>query len=575
VGVVTFVLLWQFTSFDLINCLAGHGSSCSASSPSNSSNTSDALQVLPNIPSARVLYNTTSQQQLADSPTTLVTTWAGGPYANFIVITPLFPADYTIFPTPFFPTALSVPAVGLVYAGNFPTPTRAESPLTLCFPTAIVQSLSLTMETNAQDDAGLTFEVGYDPAFERLTWQSNTGTGGGNVTFSGVMAGPFNPSKLINWVPDVRRPMFQSGPNTPWHNVYSATTLWMGNNTWRMYYGGQDLYQITEFDSIYLSTTTDGFLTFGPRTAQITYDIVGGFYVPEVNNGHVTRLAEDSYYMLMTYLEFCPGCEPNEEYIDDLATALSPDGLHWTPMQGGESYTITMADYPLDWREADINGASAPFFNGSGWEMYFGNDYEPSFTLNYATSPNGMNWTWVKNFTVGDPAPRVLNGNNYGSPECIRRFAFNGSDFFFVVYVRVTPEVWFTVTEGSLANNPGEPQVPLFYSVNPDEDYNVVTADSVENGTHLFGVVYGAGGVQVPQLTNNSLWAKWLQRSPQFAGMPRQSGWALGIDSVIMQLPSTGLVTGPITVYDTDNTTVLYTSPNVTVVAGDTFQLSL
>src|SRR5437879_5170197 len=108
----------------------------------------------------------------------------------------------------------------------------------------------------------------------------------GIIEIQGLSAGPFNPvywqQDALNWVPDVRMPMFAAQTTGAYQNIYAPWPLEQPNG-WRMFYGGWDG-QDVPFDQIY-STTTGDFLTFGIRD----HVIANGAFL-NVNNVNVQQL---------------------------------------------------------------------------------------------------------------------------------------------------------------------------------------------------------------------------------------------------------------------------------------------
>jgi hypothetical protein len=85
------------------------------------------------------------------------------------------------------------------------------------------------------------------------------------VEIQGVSAGSFTPANwqqnTLNWVPDVRHPMFAPLATGQYQNIYAPWPVEQPAG-WRMFSGGWDGTD-TPFDQINSTTTTD-FLTFGP-----------------------------------------------------------------------------------------------------------------------------------------------------------------------------------------------------------------------------------------------------------------------------------------------------------------------
>src|SRR6516164_6264250 len=75
----------------------------------------------------------------------------------------------------------------------------------------------------------------------------------GTLEIQGLSAGAFNPQywqkNTLNWVPDVRKPMFAAQQTGPYQNIYAPWPLEQPGG-WRLFYGGWDG-QDVPFDQIY------------------------------------------------------------------------------------------------------------------------------------------------------------------------------------------------------------------------------------------------------------------------------------------------------------------------------------
>ena len=118
----------------------------------------------------------------------------------------------------------------------------------------------------------------------------------GTIELQGVSAGSFNPTywqrNTLNWVPDVREPMFTSLTTSPYQNIYSPFPVEQSGG-WRMFYGGWDGSD-TPNDRIYSATTSD-FLTFSNRILVIDNGVL-----QHVNDVNVQQLSDGSLHMMCT-----------------------------------------------------------------------------------------------------------------------------------------------------------------------------------------------------------------------------------------------------------------------------------
>jgi hypothetical protein len=173
----------------------------------------------------------------------------------------------------------------------------------------------------------------------------------GTIEIQGVSAGPFNPTSwqqdTLNWVPDVRMPMFAAQTTGQYQNIYAPWPLEQATG-WRMFYGGWDG-QDVPFDEIHSAVTSD-FLTFGPRDLIITH---GDFL--NVNNVNVQHLPDGSLHMI------CTGGPFGNIYTDTFPVYFSsPDGTTWNgtpaPYSAKLTDTINIQGY---------TGFSTGYFNGA------------------------------------------------------------------------------------------------------------------------------------------------------------------------------------------------------------------
>src|SRR5439155_12654657 len=171
------------------------------------------------------------------------------------------------------------------------------------------------------------------------------------IEIQGVSAGSFTPAywqqNTLNWVPDVRSPMFDPLTTGQYQNIYAPWPVEQPTG-WRMFYGGWDGTD-TPFDQINSAITTD-FLSFNNRD----HVIANGAFL-NVNNVNVQQLPDGSLHMI------CTGGQPGDSGIGDKPVYFSsPDGATWNG---------TAQPYPAQLTDIISIQGYAPFsagnFNGA------------------------------------------------------------------------------------------------------------------------------------------------------------------------------------------------------------------
>jgi hypothetical protein len=189
----------------------------------------------------------------------------------------------------------------------------------------------------------------------------------GLAEIQGVSAGPFNPNywqaNTLNWVPDVRMPMFAALNTGPWQNIYAPWALEQSTG-WRMFYGGWDG-TATSNDRIYSVITSD-FLSFNNRTLVIDH---GDFL--HVNNANASELPDGSIHMVCTtgIDNVIPGVGNSK-----VAYFSSPDGITWNgtpePYSAQISDLITAIGNDPNYPGWDFNGGNVLLRDGNIWVLY-------------------------------------------------------------------------------------------------------------------------------------------------------------------------------------------------------------
>lgn len=436
--------------------------------------------------------------------------------------------------------------------------------------TVTANGLRLNATKLGKDDYGYYYfqlgevDGGYDAGFETLQFVGMDGPSGFNQ-FDSVGAGAFNPNKLKNWNYDYRQPLQTSTCSTK-PNIYSHQAQWVANEQrWYLYYGGQDTVSGStcdqSHDRIYMTVAEKNFQTISQETRRV---IISEGQFHHVNNPALTRADNGIFAMVYT----AAWDNPTEDWdYNRPGYATSSDGMYWTPSSPGDPYgtnsLITMSNYHSgDWSNAYINNANGLLYEDGKYWYYWGpeglggSDYR-----GYSTD--------MKNFTEEG----AVSSNTYHTVNDLKRFHWNGQDYYLMVSHQNQAAIY-----SSLTTDPSSfPQESLLFNnieaeteANDALDDYIVSAGLVTDGTRLQGVLYAASTTS--SLNNNKLFAIWLQKKVYFNNS--SVGWGSvergdGPNALRLGLASTSSVeTGTVTIYDTDGTTLLYTSPKMTIVSG-------
>lgn len=391
--------------------------------------------------------------------------------------------------------------------------------------------------------------AGYDTTLSHFTWLGNNNTYQQNEIRS-VGSGAFNPNKISNWNYDARNPIItaNTGGNS---NVYAPNVVSNGG-AWNIYFGGWD--GTTDgHDRISITVSNDNFLTFNPHALMISNGVM-----VHCNNETTMKQPDGSWLMYYTTL-------PSSPQLNKPAYATSPDGVTWTPNAGNAGYLINMSGYP-NWSLADVNGSNVIYYENGTYHLYF-TDFSyatdgNAFAVHHATSTDMINFTYT-----GDVLPEGLVAQD------VKKLTYNGASYYMMVlhlngsflkYSMGTSPVNFSASQQLLTN------------LNNNDKY-ITSAGWVVKDNRLYGVLYGAGAVST--LDHNAIHAKWLQKKVIFISDRNGARWgdierAYGPDRIWLYM-NTNIETGHFYVYDSDGTTLLYTSPKITMRSGDIWNYAL
>lgn len=373
----------------------------------------------------------------------------------------------------------------------------------------------------------------------------------GYVEIQGVGAGPFNPDAWqqdrLNWVPDVRSPMFAPLPSGPYQNIYAPWPL-EGATGWRLFYGGWDG-STTPNDRVYSVTTSD-FLNFGTRDTVIDH---GAF--EHVNNVNVQQLADGSLHMICTVF-------PDQNNLNKPAYFSSPDGVTWNgspePYAAQLSDIVDVQDYPA-YQAGDYNGANVLFRDNNTWILYFLNSNDP----------------FKKYRAVSDSPPTFhLTGVSLTSEEGVndvKKFVVGGENWYLMGLHRNTSSIWYSLSNDGVTFE----QEQTLLNSRSAQDVYIVSVGFVTRGNQVLGVLYGAGAP--PTLDHNRIFARWLQKQivitdPSSVSHVAQGGF--GPDRQWFQVSQSGSLEGTMTITAEDGFTPLG-SGAVSVKAGKAYRLVL
>jgi hypothetical protein len=437
------------------------------------------------------------------------------------------------------------------YSG-FPAPSRGDW-IVLPLPSTVtangIQVVASKLGSDGSgNDALQVAEVaaGYDPGFDQLAFVNNNVSAlPGKTQIAGVGVNAFDPSRLSHWDYDDRGPVITPGSGA-YRNIYAPQAIATGSGSWNVYFGGWDG-SATGNDQISMTTTSDAFGTFGAHVLDIGH----GSYT-HCNNDSVLRLGASSWWMV--YTTYPDGT------VNKPAYATSTDGVHWSPSSGSASYLLSMSGY-ANWTNADVNGGNTIYKDASGtWHLYFVDFSSGSAGgVLHATSSDGVNYAYQGQVLANGVVPQDM-----------KAFAHAATTYYVGAYHANGHAVWSTVSTSP--TSPGS-LVQLIANEGNADQY-IVAAGWVQDGTRLYGLLYGAGPVAT--LDQNQIFASWLQKKVVFENAYVRWGdveRGFGPTTVRMTL-ATGddVETGQFTVYDSDGTTLLYRSPTVTMRAGDVWQ---
>jgi hypothetical protein len=428
---------------------------------------------------------------------------------------------------------------------SFPSPMGLS--VVIPFTTVNTNAIQIFASKLGSDGTNYYFQLanaaaGYDPGFDHFKLTSNNGAYQQNL-IKNTGSGTFDPSKISNWNQDDRDPIISASPGGN-SNIYAPNIVSNGG-AYNIYYGGWD--GTTDgHDRVSSTVSLDTFKTFGAHSLRVDHGVFN-----HLNNETVIKTPDGVWHMYYTTLAYGGLNKPGY--------ATSSDGVSWTPSSGSTSYLINMAGY-ANWINADVNGSNVIYYDGSLYHLYF-DDFNSTanghtWDVHHATSTDGINFTYI-----GDALTDTQIAQD------VKTFTFGGTSYYLMGTQLNSNYVGYSLGT-SLTSFPSSSV--LFYNAGAGDQY-ITSMGYVTNSNRLLGVLYGAGSAST--LDHNSIHARWLTKKVIFISDRNSLRWgdierAHGPDQIILFM-NTNIETGHFYVYDSDGTTLLYTSPQVTMKSGD------
>jgi hypothetical protein len=478
--------------------------------------------------------------------------FSGAVDINYVKLTPrygsnnaglCFPLNFTIY----YYTGSSWVAAKSVT--NFANPQKSDNydlPVIIPLPVTVHASgIKIEVTGLRADGPNYYFQLaevaaGFDDGFNHFKWTGNDNAVRQN-RINNAGSDSFNPDRIFNWTQDDRDPIIRGTTNAINSNIYAPNIVYNGGN-WHIYYGGWDNTSVKN-DRIFTTVTYDDFLTFGTHTL-----VIGNGDRLHVNNETVLKKPDGSWLMYYTSL-------PQNSVANKPSFATSPDGIAWAPNTGSGNAFLNMANYP-NWATADVNGSNVGYLENGTYHLYFNDFATRPRAVHHAVSTDGINFNYT-----GDALAENLVAQD------VKAFTYNNATYYLMGMHHNRQELRYSLSN-SLTSFPASSFLLGNYNA---ADLYIVSMGFVTNANRLYGIIYGAG--PTGDLSHNSLHARWLTKKIIFISDRTNARWgdierAYGPNQVVLYM-STVMETGRFYVYDTDGTTLLYTSPQVTMRSGD------
>jgi F5/8 type C domain len=479
--------------------------------------------------------------------------FSGANDVNYVKLTPrygsnnagvCFPLNFTIY---YYTGAKWVPAKSFT---NFANPQKSGNynlPVIIPLPVTVRATAIKIEATRLRADGSIYYfqlaevAAGFDDGFNHFKWTGNDNASRQN-RINNAGSDTFNPSRIFNWTQDDRDPIIQGTAKGINPNIYAPNIVNNGG-AWNIYYGGWDNNTSTRNDRIFTTVTHDNFLTFGTHTLMI-----GNGDRLHVNNETVLKKTDGSWLMYYTSL-------PQNSVTNKPSFATSADGVTWAPNVGSGNSLLSMANYP-NWATADVNGSNVGYLENGIYHLFFNDFATRPRAVHHATSTDGINFSYTGDALAEDAVA-----------QDVKAFTYNNTTYYLMGTHRNGHQLRYSLSN-SLTSFPASHF--LFGNYN-EADLFMVSMGFVANANRLYGIIYGAGPGK--DLSHNALHARWLTKKIIFISDRTNARWgdiekAHGPNQVVLYM-NTEMETGHFYIYDTDGTTLLYTSPQVTMRSGD------
>lgn len=515
----------------------------------------------PSWPASNAIDNNTSTSWSSVLHTTSASTeyiqfqFGAASDVNYVKMTPRygsnnsglsFPSNFTIY---YYSGATWVASKSFT---NFVNPQKSTTNLPVVIPLPVtVHTTGIKIEATklGTDGSNYYFQLaevaaGYDAGFDHFKWMGNDNSVQQNrINNSG--SDSFNPTRIFNWTQDDRDPLIVSNNNiiNGYPNIYAPNIVY--NGAWNIYYGGWDNGE-GQHDRVFVTVSYDNFITFGTHTL-----VVGNGAWYHLNNETVLKNPDGSWLMYYTTLPSQTATKNKPGF------ATSPDGVNWTPSSGSASALLNMNGYG-GWSGADVNGSNVGFLENGIYHLYFNNFTDPvsQRAVHHAVSTDKVNFSYTGDVLAEDVVA-----------QDVKAFTYNNSTYYLMGMHHNGQELRY-----SLSNNlTSFPTSNFLFGNYNANDLFITSMGFVTNANRLYGIIYGAGPNS--NLSQNSLHARWLTKKIIFISDRTNARWgdiekAHGPNQVVLYM-NTDMETGHFYVYDTDGTSLLYTSPQVTMRSGD------
>jgi hypothetical protein len=436
-------------------------------------------------------------------------------------------------------------------------PPNGSQQVTLFIPPSTpAGSLSIKIDaTSGMLSHSSTLSLGVTSVSNTAVLQEASGEVAANtIEIRGLSAGDFNPGywqkNTLNWVPDVREPMFTALTASPNQNIYAPWPLEQPTG-WRLFYGGWDGSD-TPNDRVYSVTTSD-FLTFENRMLVIDHG-----ELQHVNNVNVHQAGDGSLHMVCTGGAYDGSNWPT--YFS------SPDGVLWNgspePYQAQLADIVNIQGYS-DYLAGGFNAGNVLFRESSSWTLYFYDNYNPNGGIYRATgsSPQAVQFQGLALSTGADP-----NG--------VYKFLVDNKAWYLMGLMSNAPQLWYSLSNDGVTFGTMNNLVANLTSGDTAMD----SVGFVTKGSQLLGLLYGGntGSPDDPH-ADNQIFARWLQKKlviTDSTGAQYVAQGSYGPYRQWFQMPSSGTLEGTLVVYGEDGITPLGSS-SVKLTAGKSYALVL